>query len=61
MKEKSGMKSAHMPQEHWTKSPGEPSLGGTKYASKSTMENPEDLKESVNKLSGYIKKHKMKY
>lgn len=61
MKEKSGMKSAHMPKEHWERAPGSPMLGGTKYASESTMGNPEDLKESVNKLSGYVKKHKMKY
>ena len=32
-----------------------------KYASKSTMENPEDLKRSADALANYVKKNKMKY
>lgn len=62
MADKGGKKSGNtMPKDHWEKSQGEPMLGGGKYASESTMENPEQLKESVNKLSGYVKKHKMKH
>jgi hypothetical protein len=62
MADKGGTKKGHvMPKEKWEKDAGSVMTGGHKYASESTMGNPEDLKESVNKLSGYLKSHKMKY
>ena len=45
---------------HWEKKPGEPMVADLKYT-QGEMSNPEHLKESVNKLSGYVKKHKMTY
>jgi len=45
---------------HWEKKPGETSVADGKYAN-SEMGNPEELKQSVNALAGYTKKHKMKY
>ena len=32
-----------------------------KYASQSTMDNPEDLKRSADALAAYVRKNKMKY
>lgn len=62
MADKGGRKSGNtMPKDNWEKDAGSVMTGGHKYASQSTMGNPEDLKESVNKLSGYVKKHQMKY
>ena len=51
---------AYFERDHWQKKPGEPMESDLKYTS-GEMENPEHLKESVNKLSSYVKKHKMKY
>jgi hypothetical protein len=45
---------------HWEKKVEDTSVENGKY-SKSEMGNPEELKESVNKLAGYAKKHQMKY
>jgi len=45
---------------HWEKKPGEPMLSGLKYT-QGEMENPEHLKSSVNSLSSYAKKNKMKH
>lgn len=50
-----------MPNDHWEKSPGDLNAGDNKYASRSTMENPQDLKKSNDALVGYVKSHKMKY
>ena len=62
MADKGGMKKGNtLPNGHWEKDQGSVMTGGSKYASKSTMENPQELKESVNKLSGYLKSHKMKH
>lgn len=47
-------------QGHYEKKPGEPMLSDLKYT-QGEMSNPEHLKESVNKLSSYVKKNKMKY
>lgn len=60
MKEK-GMKSATMPKDHWEKDVADVGMNNLKYASKSTMENPEDLKKSVDALSSFVKSHQMKY
>lgn len=60
MKEK-GMKSATLPKEHFEKTMDQLDVCGLKYASESTMENPQDLKRSNDALAGYVKTHKMKY
>ena len=61
MKEKSGMKSARMPQDHFEKAVNDISCCNAKYASESTMENPEDLKRSADGLANFVKSHRMKY
>lgn len=58
--ENNGKGMAAMKEGHWEKDPGCPYPAGGKY-SKSEMGNPEELKESVNKLSSYVKNHRMKY
>lgn len=45
---------------HEEKSMASTSVSDLKY-SRSEMGNPQELSESVNKLSGYVKKNKMKY
>lgn len=55
------MKSNPMPKEHFEKTMQELDVCGLKYASESTMENPQDLKRSNDALAGYVKTHKMKY
>lgn len=56
-----GMKGTRMPQEHSEKSMKDLEVCNEKYASRSTMENPEDLERSNNAIANYTKKHKMKY
>ena len=58
-KKEKGMRSAHMPNDHWQKSEGQLESGREKYASE--FGNPEDLKKSNDALVSYAKKHKMKY
>lgn len=53
------MKSPTMPKEHFEKNVGKLSSANLKYAGE--FSNPEDLKESNDKLAGFVKKHKMKY
>lgn len=43
---------------HWSKKVEDVQLGGSRYASE--MGACEELKKSVDGLSGYVKKHKMK-
>ena len=50
-----------MPKDHFEKKFSQIGCCNEKYASKSTMENPEDLKKSTEALSSYAKKNKMKY
>lgn len=45
---------------HTEKTLSETSTSDLKYA-KYGMDNEKELKESVDKLSGYVKKNKMKY
>ena len=59
MKNKSNK--AKMPENHWEKDQGQVLVSDLRYASKDTMQNPEDLKKSVNALSSFVKSHKMKY
>ncbi len=47
--------------QHWEKDAGDVDCCNLKYAGKDSMDNPERLKASVNKLSSYVKKHEMKY
>lgn len=51
---------AEMGPSHWEKKVEDTNVADGKYA-KSEMGNPEELKESVNKLASYVKSHKMKY
>lgn len=44
---------------HWEKDMGDSEVADTRYASE--MGAPEELKEQVDKLSGYVRKNKMKY
>ena len=46
--------------EHWEKKPGEPMDSDLRYT-QGEMANPEHLKASVNALSSYVKKNRMKY
>ena len=55
------MKGNPLPKEHFEKKVADISCCNEKYASKSTMENPEDLKRSADALASYMKKNKMKY
>jgi len=50
-----------MPKEHFERNIDDLVGGDVKYASKSTMGNPEDLKKSADALAGYVKTNKMKY
>jgi hypothetical protein len=45
---------------HWERKVADTSVADGRYT-EGEMNNPEHLKESVNKLSGYLKKNKMKY
>ncbi len=56
----SGIGFAAMKKGHEEKSMSETDTSDLKYA-KYGMDNPKELTESVNKLSSYVKKHKMKY
>lgn len=56
-----GMKGTPMPKDHSEKAMKQIATSNEKYASKSTMENPEDLLRSADALSTYVKKNKMKY
>lgn len=47
--------------QHWEKDAGDTECCNLKYAGKDSMDNPERLKSSVNKLSSYVKKNEMKY
>lgn len=55
------MKSAKMPQAHFERNINDVACCDLKYASQSTMENPEDLKKSADGLASFVKSHKMKY
>lgn len=59
--DKKGMKSAKMPQAHFERNINDVACCDLKYASQSTMENPEDLKKSADGLASFVKSHKMKY
>lgn len=50
-----------MPKEHSERKISDISTSNPKYASKDTMENPEDLKRSVDSLSSYVKSNRQKY
>ncbi len=55
-------KSGGMPyfnNDHWEKNLDDVSISNLKYATE--FGNPQDLKESVDKLSAYVKKNKMSY
>lgn len=45
--------------QHWEKDAGDIECCNLKYAGKDSMDNPERLKKSVDKLSGYVKKNSM--
>jgi len=55
------MKGNPLPKEHFEKNIEDVMTSNEKYASKSTMENPEDLKRSADALASYVRKNKMKY
>ena len=55
------MRSAKMPQGHFEKEVNDIECCDLKYASQSTMENPEDLKKSDDGLAKFVKSHQMKY
>ena len=57
-KAKEGLKMP-MGNSHWEMKPGTTMTANGKYATE--FGNPEDLKESVNKLASYVKKNKMSY
>lgn len=46
---------------HWEKDAGEVELSNLKYAGKDSMDNPERLKNAVDKQSSYTKKNEMHY
>lgn len=55
-------KMAAMPQfneGHWEKDLADVELGGGRYANE--FAGAKEYKETVDELSGYVKKHKMKY
>lgn len=45
---------------HWTQDQGDTEVADGKYTS-GEMDNPKHMKESVNKLSSYVKKNRMAY
>ena len=55
-----GMGYSAMKKDHWEKESECGDLSDTKY-SRGQFSNPEELKESVDKLSSYVKSHRMKY
>ena len=44
---------------HWEKKPGDISTGGSRYASEMNAE--QEYKTSVDKLAGYVKRHKAEH
>lgn len=60
MKEKK-MRSAKMPQAHFERDVNDPDSSNLKYASESTMDNPEDLKKAADGLAKFVRSHQMKY
>lgn len=52
---------AKMPNEHYEKNMGMVDVSKPKYASKDTMNNPEDLKRSADGLASFVKKHREKF
>ena len=46
--------------DHYEKNQAEPMLADLKYTN-GDMSNPENLKNSVDKLSSYVRKNKMKH
>lgn len=59
MKEKKGMKSAKMPQEHFEKNMGDVPVSGLKYCGE--FSGPDDTMKATKGLADYAKKNKMKY
>ena len=45
--------------QHWERDAGETECCDLKYAGKDSMDNPERLKKSVDKLASYVKKNSM--
>ncbi len=61
-KDKGGGKAGMMApvgSQHWEKDAGDIECCNLKYAGKDSMDNPERLKDSVNKLSNYVRKNSM--
>lgn len=56
-----GMKSATMPKEQFERNLDDTKCCQAKYASKDSMNNPEELKKSVDDLASFVKSHRMKY
>ena len=54
---KDGKKMGKMPKEHYESDMKKCPVGGGKYSS----DNVKELSESQDKLSSYVKSHKMKY
>ncbi len=50
----------NMKREHWENKQKDEMVSDLKYA-KYGMDNPKELHESVDKLSSYVKNHRMKY
>lgn len=55
-----GMGYSAMKKDHWEKEQSPSYVCDTKY-SKGQFSNPEELKESVDKLGKYVKNNRMKY
>lgn len=55
------MRSAKMPQAHFERDVNDPDSSNLKYASESTMDNPEDLKKAADGLAKFVRSHQMKY
>lgn len=60
MKERK-MKGARMPQDHFEREVNDLDSSNMKYASESTMDNPQDLKKAADGLAKFAKNHQMKY
>ena len=50
---------AYFNKEHWQKNVEDVNVGGSRYASE--MNTAEEYKKSVDKLAGYVKKHKAEH
>ena len=61
MKKEKGMKSVHMPKEHWEVDHNVLEVCKAKYAGKDSMDNPEELTKANNELVRYVETHRMKY